>query len=178
MSKIDQLLTTFTKVINEPWSSRLSGQEKVWFLIFDPVDLRKLQFRIGEFEIEAKKANKEWRAISLKKFFTDWLSAHDYKEAYFENPDDIIDSLEYEFVDYVINRITEQIKSNSENELLVLNDVSALFGHIKLSSILNAISKDIHGRLMILFPGEYSNNQYRLMDARAGWDYLARPIQI
>jgi len=56
--------------------------------------------------------------------------------------------------------------------------VSAIFGFIRLSEIVNSISNKVQGRLLVLFPGEFTNNQYRLMDARDGWDYLARPIMI
>jgi len=179
MSKIDQLLTTFQKVINEPWPTGLSGQEKVWFLIFDPLDLRKLFYKLGEFEIATKEAGRQWHLVSLNTYFTDWLAAHDYKESFFEEPEYIADALQEEFKDYIKTKLLEELDNiNNENSLLVLQDVSSVFGFIKLSDIVNIISNKVQGRLMVLFPGEFSNNQYRLMDARDGWDYLARPIMI
>ena len=36
ISKVDQLITAFDKVVREPWNNTLSGQEKVWFLVYDP----------------------------------------------------------------------------------------------------------------------------------------------
>ena len=178
MSKINQLLAKFEGIINEPWPTGLSGQEKVWFLIFDPIDLRKVHFKLGEFEMATKNANREWLLISLNDYFTNWLSQHDYKESFFEEPQYISDALQDDFREYIINEITKSFFQNSENTLLVLKDVSAIFGFIKLSEIVNDISKKIKGRLMVLFPGEFTSNQYRLMDARDGWDYLARPIMI
>jgi len=179
MSKIYQLLEKFEGIINEPWPKGLSGQEKVWFLIFDPMDLRKMKLKLGEFEIAAKNANKEWHEISLKTKFSKWLANHEYREAFFEDPKYLADSLQYDFREYLEETILAELKiNNKENTLVVLKDVSSIFGVIRLSEIVNFLSNHINGRLMILFPGEFINNQYRLMDARDGWDYLARPIMI
>ena len=178
MSKVNQLLAKFESIINEPWPTGLSGQEKVWFLIFDPIELKKVHFKLGEFEMATRNANRKWLLISLNDYFTNWLSNHDYKEAFFEEPEYISDALQSEFREYIINKINKELTDNSENTLLVLKDASAIFGFIKLSEVVQDVSNKIKGRLMVLFPGEFSNNQYRLMDARDGWDYLARPIMI
>jgi hypothetical protein len=178
MSKVNQLIEKFESIIKEPWSTGLSGQEKVWFLIFDPIELRKVYFKLGEFEMATKNANRDWLSISLNDSFTNWLSQHDYKESFFEEPQYISDALQEEFREYIILEINEKLEENSENTLLVLKDASAIFGFIKLSEIVQDLSNKIKGRLMVLFPGEFTNNQYRLMDARDGWDYLARPIMI
>lgn len=178
MSKVNQLLAKFESIIKEPWPTGLSGQEKVWFLIFDPIDLKKVHFKLGEFEMATRNANRKWLLISLNDYFTNWLSNHDYKEAFFEEPEYISDALQTEFREYIIQEINKELTENSENTLLVLKDASAIFGFIKLSEVVQDVSNKIKGRLMVLFPGEFSNNQYRLMDARDGWDYLARPIMI
>ena len=178
MSKVNQLLAKFESIINEPWPTGLSGQEKVWFLIFDPIDLKKVHFKLSEFEMATQNAHRDWLLISLNDYFTNWLSKHDYKEAFFEEPEYISDALQTEFRDYIIQEINKELTENSENTLLVLKDTSAIFGFIKLSEVVQDVSNKIKGRLMVLFPGEFSNNQYRLMDARDGWDYLARPIMI
>ena len=38
------------------------------------------------------------------------------------------------------------------------------------------VEGDIQGRLLVFFPGVYEQNNYRLLDARDGWNYLAVPI--
>ena len=38
------------------------------------------------------------------------------------------------------------------------------------------VETHIRGRLLVLFPGVYEQNNYRLLDARDGWNYLAIPI--
>jgi len=49
-SKIDQLLSAFELVVNEPWSNALSGQERIWFLVYDPAEQRKIDLRLEDFE--------------------------------------------------------------------------------------------------------------------------------
>jgi hypothetical protein len=44
--------------------------------------------------------------------------------------------------------------------------------------VLKEVVKDIRGRLVVFFPGEYEDNNYRLLDARDGWNYLAVPITL
>lgn len=179
MAKVDDLIKKFEKVIKEPWGKGLSGQEKVWFLVFDPTELRRVEFRLGDFEILTNNTGRSWHQVSLHKLFTSWMAKNLYKEAYFEDPEFISDALQGEFKQYVLNELDEALTSNNEdNTLIVLKDVSAIFGFLKLSEVINVLSNRIKGRMMVLFPGEFSNNQYRLMDARDGWDYLARPITL
>jgi hypothetical protein len=40
------------------------------------------------------------------------------------------------------------------------------------------IERDFRGRVVVFFPGEYENSNYRLLDARDGWNYLAVPITL
>ena len=56
--------------------------------------------------------------------------------------------------------------------------VGALFGLTRLSRVIKLVEPDIRGRLAIFFPGTYDRNNYRLLDARDGWNYLAVPITL
>ena len=177
-SKIDSLLYNYDKIINEPWSITLSGQEKVWFLVYDPSEQRKMDLRIGDFERYTKRAGKNWMEINLKSCFPQWMSAHNYRQKYFEKPKFIADQIESDFKKYVISYLQEKLNDAAadENTVVAVTYVSSLFGFLLLSDILKLISPDIKGRLLVFFPGEFANNHYRLMDARDGWNYLARPI--
>lgn len=180
LSKIDQLLEVFEKVVNEPWSAALSGQERIWFLVYDPAEQRKVDLRLGDFESTAIRAGKKWKDISFKRCFPSWMADHEYKEDYFSNPEYIVDQLEAEFIPYAIQFLKNELKKieQGEDTLFALKDVSSLFGFARLSEILRSCDKDFKGRLLIFFPGEFEHNQYRLLDARDGWDYLARPITL
>lgn len=177
-SKLDQLLSAFELVVNEPWSTSLSGQERVWFLVYDPAEQRKIDLRVGEFEMAAHKAGKRWISISLKKCFPAWMASHDYKEEYFNDPESIMDQLEGEFKEFAIKFLIEEMKQQGTDEttLVAIRDISSLFGFNRVSDILNGCSNAFKGRLLVFFPGEYDKNHYRLLDARDGWSYLARPI--
>lgn len=179
-TRIDLLLEAYEKVLNEPWASALSGQERIWFLVYDPAEQRKVELRIGDFETLAIKAGKKWKSISLKNCFPSWMANHEYNEDYFNNPEFILDQLEAEFIPFAILFLKNELNNIEQDEftLIALKDVSALFGFARLSEILKSSVRDIKGRLLIFFPGEFEHNHYRLLDARDGWDYLARPITL
>lgn len=179
-TRIDLLIEAYEKVVKEPWSSLLSGQERIWFLVYDPAEQRKIDLRLEDFETVAIKAGKKWKYISFKQCFPSWMANHEYKEDYFSNPEYIVDQLEAEFIPYAIQFLKKELKNieQVEDTLIALKDVSALFGFARLSEILKSCDKDFKGRLLIFFPGEFEQNHYRLLDARDGWDYLARPITI
>ena len=179
-SKIDQLLSAYETVLNEPWSGSLSGQERVWFLVYDPAEQRKVDLRMGDFEMATKKAGKKWLTISLKQCFPTWMAGHDYKEEYFSDPETLVDQLEAEFKQYSIDfLITEMNKQGTDdNTLIAIRDISSLFGFNRMSDVLNGCANAFKGRMLIFFPGEYDKNHYRLLDARDGWSYLARPITV
>ena len=179
-AKIDQLLAAFDKVVKEPWSTVLSGQERVWFLVYDPAEQRKVELRLGDFETYTLKAGKQWGSISLKQCFPAWMTQHDYQEEYFANPEYIVDQLEAEFIPFAIRFLQTELGKLDQDQhtLVAIKDVSALFGFARLSEVLKGCEKDFSGRMLIFFPGEFQHNQYRLLDARDGWSYLARPITV
>ena len=47
---------------------------------------------------------------------------------------------------------------------------------IAVSAESTVVAEHVPGRLLVLFPGEYVNNTYRLLDARDGWGYQATAI--
>ena len=180
ISKTDVLINNYEKVVREPWNPNLSGQEKVWFLVYDPTEQRKVMFRLGDFERVTRKHKRDWLHVSLADAFPLWMAEHEYREEYFQSPAEIQDQVETGFKEFVVERIKKTIigAPNIENTVLTITDANALFGFIKLSDVLNDLYAYNKGRMLIFFPGEYQNNHYRLMDARDGWSYLARPITV
>jgi hypothetical protein len=47
---------------------------------------------------------------------------------------------------------------------------------MRVSSLMERVEDTVRGRLLVFFPGEYTGNVYRFMDARDGFNYLAVPI--
>ena len=57
--------------------------------------------------------------------------------------------------------------------------VASLYGFMRVSELIRSVEPSIHGRLLIvLFPGTKNENNYRLLDARDGWNYLANSITL
>ena len=60
--------------------------------------------------------------------------------------------------------------------MVAILGAGSLFGLTGISQVLRMIEGDIKGRLVVFFPGHFERNNYRLLDARDGWNYLAVPI--
>jgi hypothetical protein len=84
------------------------------------------------------------------------------------------------FVQYAADRIRGVLNAGDAGEetVVAVHGVASLFGFTRVSSVLKEAVKDIRGRLLIFFPGEYEDNKYRLLDAGDGWNYLAVPITL
>jgi len=76
--------------------------------------------------------------------------------------------------------ILVRVRVENPSELLNagLFGAGALFGFIRLSQVLKLIERDIQGRMVVFFPGHKDGNNYRLLDARDGWNYLAVAITL
>jgi hypothetical protein len=88
--------------------------------------------------------------------------------------------LRSDFLQYVAGRLREVLTAEDVNEdtVVAIQGVACLFGFTRVSLVLKEVVKDIRGRLVVFFPGEYEDNKYRLLDARDGWNYLAVPITL
>ena len=66
----------------------------------------------------------------------------------------------------------------TKTTVVAVRGVACLFGFTRVSLVLKEVVKDIRGRLVVFFPGEYEENNYRLLDGQGGWNYLAVPITL
>lgn len=176
MNKIERLLHNYERHVSLPWSDTLSGSQRVWFAVYDKADEQRLRARVEGFELATKKAGKRWRLCDLTDVFPDWMSGKEYRESYFESPEDL-DLALGDFLDYAAGRVTSLLTDGDDgDEVVALLGVATLFGFARVSDLVNAVHPHVAGRLLVFFPGEYENNAYRLLDARDGWNYLAVPI--
>ena len=88
--------------------------------------------------------------------------------------------MEAEFANVVAERIRAKLTRNdvTEDSVVAVFGVGSLNGLTRMSKVLKLIEGDIKGRLVVFFPGEYEENNYRLLDARDGWNYMAIPITL
>ena len=81
-----------------------------------------------------------------------------------------------EFSQVVTDRVREALEGCDAKDLFVLSGCGALFGLMRVSSLIGEVALMVPGRLLLLFPGRHSAGVYRLLDAREGWNYHAVPI--
>ena len=156
---------------------RLLGPKVRSKLNRNKTDERRLRIRLGEFELATKSAKHGWKLVDVASAFAEWMAAEDYREDYFKAPDDLEMAMSG-FLDFVSARVKSALDDDSANAntVVAVHGVANLFGLIKVSDLMCAVDSSIRGRLLVFFPGEFENNNYRLLDARDGWNYLAVPI--
>ena len=107
-----------------------------------------------------------------------WMAKDEYREAYFEEPSLLAMKLEGEFKSLASRRLTDELREANENTVVTVLGSASLFGFLRISELVRDVEQAINGRLLILFPGTKNDNNYRLLDARDGWNYLANGITL
>lgn len=177
MSRMDALIDAYARVAQHPWERSVAGPERVWLAVYPPADERRLRFKLEEFKIATQRAGKRWKLVDITNAFEEWLGAHEYREAYFESPEDLEPALE-EFGDRLVDRVRAELEAEDiDGETVVaLLGAGTLFGLFRVSRLIESVNDAIRGRLLVFFPGERHGSNYRLLDAQDGWNYLAIPI--
>ena len=152
MGRIDRLAERYKSYIALPWQKDLAGAQRAIFVVYDKTDERRLRTRKDLFAMATTEAGHRWLECDLTRVFAEWMSSTEYRESYFESP--------------------------KENAVVGIYGIASLFGFLRVSKLMKEIEGDIRGRVVVFFPGEYENSNYRLMDARDGWNYLAVPITL
>ena len=177
MAGIEGLLHNYQGHVSIPWESNLAGAQKVWFAVYNPMDERRLRTRIGEFETATKRAGHGWHQLDLTTAFARWMAAEEYRDSYFQAPEDLDMALsDFEiFTSSEIEAMLTAASVDAESVCAVFG-IASLFGLCRVSKLLESVGHSIRGRFLVFFPGERDDANYRLLDARDGWNYLAIPI--
>lgn len=180
MSRIEDLAEQYGRHIATPWQRIVAGAQRVVMIVYDKELERTLRARKVAFETATKQANHDWHEVDVSATFANWVAEEEYREHYFTAPDDLRLKLEAEFPEYVAAQIRTVLTRAdvTEASVVALFGVGSLFGFSHVSPILKLVEGDIRGRLVVFFPGQWDNNSYRLLDGRAGWNYLAIPITL
>jgi hypothetical protein len=178
MGRIEELADTYGRHIAMPWQQTVSGAQRVIMVVYDKELERTLAARRNEFRIATEKAGHRWLEVDISGCFAEWMAAEEYRDAYFESPDDLQLKLEVEFAKFVAEKIREQLEKPEagKDSVVAVFGVGSLFGFARVSRILQILEPAIKGRLAVFFPGGYRDNIYSLLDARESWNYLAIPI--
>ncbi len=177
MSEVEDLLKAYENLVRLPWDSSLAGPEKVWFVVYDPAQERRIRLRLPEFETVTKKHGHGWRSVDLTDSFARWISTHKYRDSYFEEPELLEPALQA-FTNAVAQEIKAVLTAEDVdlNTVVCLTGVASLYGLTKVSNVLEKVTADLRGRLLVCFPGEHDGQVYKILGAREGWNYLAVPI--
>lgn len=180
-SKIAKLVSTYSAHISIPWASGLASIQRVIFGVYDPSDELRLRANLEEFALATQQAGKKWLLVDVTDAFPKWMAAQEYRDAYFESPEDLAGYQTGELTEFcraLADDVRQQIANVSEEHVVALLGVGALFGLAKVSALVEGIKDAVQGRLLVFFPGEYlhETHSYRLLNARDGWNYLAFPL--
>lgn len=175
MARIEDLAEVYGQHIASPWQRTVAGAQRVIAVEYDKELERVLRARRGEFETRTVAAGHDWHEIDLTKAFAEWLSADEYRDAYFASPEDLKLKLDAEFPEVVAERVRVGLTKPdvTENSVVALLGVGSLLGFAHVSDLLKRVETDIRGRLLLFFPGTIDNNRFSLLDAHDGWNYMA-----
>ena len=175
MSEVDALLKRYERHVRVRWPADVAPEQRVWFAVYDPTQERRLRLRLGAFEAATREAGRDWRLVDLTKEFAHWMARHDYREAYFEDPAAMELALS-DFADAVAARVEDSLREAGAETVVALCGLGSLFGLVHVSELVARVAPSMRSWLLVFFPGRYDESNYRLLDARDGWNYLAVPI--
>lgn len=177
MNEIEQLAQAYEHFAELPWDNTLAGAQKVWFAIYDPTQERRLRLRIGDFEMATRRAGHNWKLYDLTDTFAVWMAQNEYRDEYFAQPEDMDLALQ-DYGTYISDEVRAVLTAQDvdDNTVVAIVGLASLFGLTRASTLLENVTSEIRGRLLVFFPGQRDGSNYRLLDARDGWNYLAVPI--
>src|SRR5690606_35959852 len=123
---------------------------------YDKADELRLRANVGEFDLVTQQSGKKWLLLDLTNAFPEWMAAQEYRDAYFESPEDLAGYQAGELTEFVTD-LTAQLKTRIVAEagpdtVVALLGVGALFGLARVSSVVESIKEAVDGRLMVFFP--------------------------
>ena len=176
MSYVEDLLAAYRRFVAVPWQQTLAPAQRIWMAVYPPDTERRLRLHLPAFKEATIERQHPWALIDITTSFETWMAGHDYRDAYFEDPD-LLETALPAFFDHLVGRVRSELASHpAPDGVVALLGAGTMFGlgdAMKVSALLNAVNDAIAGRLLVFFPGGVENNNFRLLDARDGWDYMA-----
>lgn len=183
-SRVARLAEEYREHLSVPWQSGLAAIQRVIFAVYDKSDELRLRAQVAEFELATQQAGKKWLLLDLTDSFPKWIASLEYRDAYFETPDNLAGYQSGEltgFVSHLVSALKKEILALAGPDTVVaVLGVGTLFGLARVSSVVEGVKDSVPGRLLVFFPGEHhpETHTYRLLDARDGWNYLAVPLSV
>lgn len=178
MSKIEELAEVYERHIGAPWQRTLAGAQRVMLVVYEKELERSLRARLGVFDQATRRSGHGWKLVDCTRWFAEWMAGDEYRDAYFEDPGLLRMKLQGEFQDDAARRLTAELAASSDDDVVAVIGLASLYGFARVSDLIRAVEQSIRGRLVAFFPGTKNDNNYRLLDARDGWSYLAQGITL
>lgn len=176
MSGADALVTAYAKHASLPWVQNLAPGQRTWMVVYPPTEERRIRARLNEFENATRAAGKDWLLVDISASFGEWIDAHPYRDRYFVKPSSLSGSALRALRDFVVEKISALSQSAGPDTVVAVVGIGSLFPFTEVSGIIEASAERLKGRFAVFFPGEHRQDNYRLLDARDGWNYLATAI--
>ncbi len=180
MSKIEVLADRYRNHIAAPWQRNLAGEQKIIFVVYPQGDERRLRARMKLFEMATLESQHKWKLLDFTQTFARWMAGLEYRQAYFEEPENLALPLQTEFPIFAAGKLRKVLTDEGvdSDTVVAVYGVASFYGFTRVSMVLDKVAGDIRGRILVFFPGEFENNNYRLLGVRDGWNYLAVPITL
>lgn len=177
MDQVAALCKAYEEQLSIPWDSAVAGPQRVWLAPYDPRAERRLRARMEEFAIATKKSGRTWHLVDVTPAFATWMNGHEYRDAYFADPESLEPALP-DFQETVTNEVRDALTDAAvdEQSVVAVVGIGALFPMARASKLIEDVAPSIRGRMLVFFPGESDGPNYRLLNARDGWNYLAIAI--
>ncbi len=178
MSRAERLARKYREHVLGPWGPTLSSGQRVVFVVYPPSLERTLRAQRDRFRNATEAEGREWRTLDATGWFAEWLNEDEYREEWFRAPEELASRLETDFADFAREKLEKALSESTGNGVVSLFGVAALYGFLRVSELIRAVEPMIPGRLLVFFPGSRDGTNYRLLDARDGWNYLAQAITL
>ncbi len=178
MGRIEELCEVYSRSISAPWMRTSSGSERVLMVVYDKDLERSLRNRVNLFQEATSSAKHPAKQVDVTTWFSEWMAAQKYAEGYFESPEDLQTLVEAEFKKHVADRLRKELESADAETVVSVLGIGSLYGFLKTSELIRAVEPSIKGRMVIYFPGTKDGNNYRMLDAHDGWNYMANGISL
>ena len=136
MGKIEQLAEKYKQHISLPWQHTVAGAQRVIMVVYDKELERSLMARKEAFAMATRDEGHEWFEVNVADSFAQWMAREEYRDAYFESPEDLQLKLEVEFAEDVAGRVRAVLDRPECRQELRRGDVRrwrALWIHSRLS---------------------------------------------
>ncbi len=129
MGHIDRLADRYKSYIALPWQKDLAGAQRTIFVVYDKADERRLRARKDLFALATAETGHGWKECDLTKVFAEWMGKTEYRDSYFESPEDLDLKLEDDFLEHVAGRVRAVLTAPEvdENSVVGVYGIASLF---------------------------------------------------